>query len=86
MGPTSLRDALVALAWCLGILLLIVLMVLVVRAAKRAGRKTSAVAGTMLLMFGLGIAPDVDRERLEDAREEKGRKGGQSGDPPDPEV
>ena len=81
-----MRDALVALAWCFGFVLLITTMVLLVRWARRAGRKASAVAGTALLLFGLGIAPEVERQRLEEARESKGKKGGQSGDPPDPEL
>ena len=80
-----MRDAVVALAWCLGSFLLIASMVLLVRWAKRGGRATQAAAG-VLLIFGLGLAPDVERQRIEDAREEKGKKGGQSGDPPDPEI
>jgi hypothetical protein len=80
------RDALVALAWCLGFVLLIAGMIALVRWAKRAGRSTSAIAGTALLMFGLGLAPDVERQRLEEARESKDKTGGQSGDPPNPEI
>jgi hypothetical protein len=75
------------MAWCFGALLVIALTALLIRWAKRPRSKTQAVAGTMLLMFGLGLTPDVDRQRIEDAREgEKAKKGGQSGDPPDPEV
>ena len=81
-----LRDALVALAWCLGFLLLIAGMIALVRWAKRAGRNAAGIAGAALLLFGLGLAPDVERQRIEDARESKDRKDGQSGDPPDPEI
>lgn len=81
-----MRDGLVALAWCVGIVLLIAVMVMLVRWAKRAGRNAAGFAGTALLLFGLGLAPDVERQRLEEARESKDRKGGQSGDPPDPEI
>lgn len=80
-----MRDGLVALAWCLGFVLLIAGMIMLVRWAKRAGRNVAGVAGTALLLFGLGLAPDMERQRLEEARESKDKKGGQSGDPPDPE-
>lgn len=81
-----MRDAGVALAWCFGFVLLIAIMVLLVRWAKRAGRNAAGFVGAGLLLFGLGLAPEVERQRLEDARESKDKKGGQSGDPPDPEI
>jgi hypothetical protein len=75
-----------AVAWYLGILVLIAVGVSLVRWAKRAGRTAAGFAGTALLLFGLGLAPEVERQRLEEARESKDKKGGQSGDPPDPQV
>lgn len=81
-----MRDPWVALAWCIGVLFLIAVMVRLVRWAKRGGSRTSAMASTLVLMVGLGLAPESDRQRLEEAREDKGKKGGESGDPPDPDI
>ncbi len=55
-----------------------------VRWAKRHSIGAEFLAGAMLLVLGFSM-PIVKRPQqgLEEAREDKGKKGGQSGDPPD---
>jgi hypothetical protein len=55
------------------------------RWAKRGSSGTQLMASAMLLVLGMG-APVVHppQQGIEEAREDKSRKGSQSGDPPDP--
>ena len=55
-----------------------------VRWAKRHSTGAQLVAGAMLLVLGFSM-PVVKRPQqgLEEAREDKGKKGAQSGDPPE---
>ena len=55
-----------------------------VRWAKRQSTGAQLLASAMLLVLGIG-APVVNppQQGIEEAREDKDQKGGQSGDPPD---
>jgi hypothetical protein len=55
-----------------------------VRWAKRHSTGAQLLAGAMLLVLGFSM-PVVKRPQqgVEEAREDKGKKGAQSGDPPD---
>ena len=54
-----------------------------VRWAKRQSTGAQFMASAMLLVLGIGL-PIVNppQQGIEEAREDKGRKGGESGDPP----
>jgi uncharacterized membrane protein YoaK (UPF0700 family) len=55
-----------------------------VRWAKRHSTGAQFLAGAMLLILGITTPiPKRPQEAVEEAREDKGKKGGQSGDPPD---
>jgi hypothetical protein len=77
-----MTAALLAIAWTLVALLVIVAMVAAVRWAKKASRVASAVGGTLILLLGAAFVPPAEQTRLEEAKEPKGKKGAESGDPP----
>jgi hypothetical protein len=55
-----------------------------VRWAKRHSSGAQLLAGAMLLVRGFTVPiPKRPQQGVEEAREDKGKKGGQSGDPPD---
>ena len=78
-----MRAILYGLGWTLGSILVIGSMVLTVRKAKRGnGTATALVAG---LLMGLGAMPGMCAATVQEAKERKGKKGAESGDPPFPE-
>ena len=82
MGDTRSGLAAFELWGCIGLLIL-ALMVSLVRWAKRGGRGMALLGSAMVLLLGVGLVPEqLPEQRIEEAREEKGRKGGESGDPP----
>jgi hypothetical protein len=66
------------------VMLMIWTAVACVRWAKRHSTGSQILAGAMLLVLGISM-PIVKRPQqgLEEAREYKGKKGAESGDPPD---
>ena len=47
------------------------------------GRLRNALGTGALLLLGIGLVPEqIPQQRIEEAREEKGKKGGESGAPP----
>jgi hypothetical protein len=56
-----------------------------VRWAKRHSTGAQIVANAMLLILGFSGMPIVQlpQQRIEEAREDKGKKGSESGDPPE---
>jgi len=77
------KDVIVAIGWSLCALLLLIAMIACVRWARRSTRGASIVGSALVLLLGAGLVPDPTRQRIEEAREAKGKKGGESGDPPD---
>jgi hypothetical protein len=54
-----------------------------VRWARRGGRGAAMLGSAMVLLLGIGLVPEqIPQQRIEEAREEKGKKGAESGDPP----
>ncbi len=73
-----------AVGWTLAALLLIAALYSLVRWARRDRRGATIVGSALVLLFGGGLVPDSSRQRTEEAREDKGKKGAESGDPPEP--
>jgi hypothetical protein len=83
MTPANLSAALRALEWCLGALVVIAVMIALVRWARRGGRSAGLLGSAMVLLLGIGLVPEqIPQQRIEEAREQKGKKGAESGDPP----
>lgn len=59
------------------------LLVAVVRAAKRGGKRMHAV-GAMLMLFGWGNLRDPSDNPVAEAREGRARRGQENADPTDP--
>ncbi len=57
------------------------LLISLVRAARRGGRRMHAV-GAMLMLFGWGNLRDPRNDPVAEARDGRIRKGEESGDPP----
>jgi hypothetical protein len=58
-----------------------------VRWAKRHSTGAQLLAGAMLLVIGITVPiPKRPQQGVEEAREDKGKKGAQSGDPPDDSI
>ena len=74
------RAIFYASCWTFGAILLIASLVLIVRKAK-AGRGT-ATALVVGLLMGFGVMPQTGPTPIEEAKESKGKKGAESGDPP----
>jgi hypothetical protein len=72
-----------ALEWCTAAIMTIWVMVALIRWAKRGGRGTALLGSAMVLLLGIGLVPEqIPQQRIEEAREEKGKKGPESGAPP----
>ena len=78
-----MRATLRALAIVLTIVITLFAAVGSVRWAKRSSTGAQLLASAMILVFGMG-APVVNppQQGIEEAREDKGSKGAESGDPP----
>jgi hypothetical protein len=78
-----MRDALRSIAIVLACVLVMSAAVGAVRWAKRQSTGAQILASAMLLVLGIG-APVVNppQQGIEEAREDKGKKGAESGDPP----
>jgi hypothetical protein len=75
--------AILALEWSLAAGFTVALMIALVRWAKRGGRGTAMLGSALVLLLGIGLVPEqIPQQRIEEAREEKGKKGAESGDPP----
>jgi hypothetical protein len=58
-----------------------------VRWAKRHSTGGQLLAGAVLLVLGLTVPiPKRPQQGIEEAREDKGKKGAESGDPPDDSI
>lgn len=57
-------------------------MILLIRWARKGGRGAGVLGSAMLLLLGMGLVVNPPQQRIEEAREDKGKKGGESGDPP----
>ena len=78
-----MRDAIVALGTTLILAALLVAAVYAVRWAKRGSPATQLMASAMMLVLGMiGPAVKPPEQGIEEAREDKGKKGSESGDPP----
>jgi O-antigen ligase len=66
------------------IVLVLVVGVCLIRWAKKGGRSVAMLGSALVLLLGAGLAPAPPQQRMEEAREEKGKKGAESGDPPNP--
>ncbi len=75
-----MRSTLYALCWTFGAILVIASLVLSVRKAK-AGRGT-ATALVVGLLMGFGVMPEMGPTPVQEAKDRKGKKGAESGDPP----
>ena len=81
MSPSE--AAIHAIVWVLAGIGAILVGIVLVRWAKKGGRGVAIVGSTLVLLLGGGLAPERSHQRIEEAREEKGRKGAESGDPPE---
>ncbi|HUL47969.1 MAG TPA: hypothetical protein VLV25_12800 [Steroidobacteraceae bacterium] len=80
-----MREIVRATAVVLAIVVILMSAVGAVRWAKRGTPGASFVASAMMLVLGM-YAPAIKspQQGIEDAREDKGKKGSESGDPPNP--
>ena len=78
-----MRTPIRAIAIVLAVMVTLFVAVGSVRWAKRHSTGAQLLASAMLLIFGIGV-PIVNppQQRIEEAREDKGKKGAESGDPP----
>jgi hypothetical protein len=76
--------AILAVGWGLTALCALVTGVVLMRWARSGGRRGAAMlASGMLLVLGIVLVPEqIPQQRIEEARQEKGKKGAESGDPP----
>jgi hypothetical protein len=83
MTPANLSAAVRALEGCLCALVVVAIMVALMRWARRGGRGAALLGSAMVLLLGVGLVPEqIPQQRIEEAREQKGKKGAESGDPP----
>jgi hypothetical protein len=80
--PDAIDAALPALLMVGGAVLLLIGMAAAIRWAKRAGGKAAGLGGALMLMLSMGVVPPKELQTIEEAREPKGKKGAESGDPP----
>ena len=78
-----MRDALRPIVIVLACILVVSGAVGAVRWAKRHSTGAQVLASAMLLVLGIGV-PVINppQQGIEEAREDKGKKGAESGDPP----
>ncbi len=78
-----MRAAIRAIVITLAVMVVLVLAVGSVRWAKRSSTGGQLLASAMILMLGISM-PVVNppQQGIEEAREDKGKKGSESGDPP----
>jgi multisubunit Na+/H+ antiporter MnhG subunit len=78
-----MRDALRSIVIVLACILVLSAAVGAVRWAKRHSTGAQILAGAMILVLGIGV-PVINppQQGIEEAREDKGKKGSESGDPP----
>ncbi|HEY4210949.1 MAG TPA: hypothetical protein VGM84_05695 [Steroidobacteraceae bacterium] len=79
---TSVKQALVAVAVTAGVMLVLAGMVAAVRAGKKGGPGMAVIGSVLLLTLGGALAPQRPEQGVEEAREDKQKKGSESGDPP----
>jgi hypothetical protein len=78
-----MRPPVRAVAIVLAAVVAIFLSVGSVRWAKRSSTGAQFLASAMLLVLGVTMPiPNPPQQKIEEAREDKGKKGGESGDPP----
>jgi hypothetical protein len=78
-----IARALLAVEWSLAAVFTLILMIALVNWAKRGGRGRAFLGSAMVLLLGILIVPEqLPQQRIEEAREDKGKKGAESGDPP----
>lgn len=75
-----MKSILYASCWTFGAILVIAALVCSVRKAK-AGRGT-ATALVVGLLMGFGVMPEMGPTPVQEAKDRKGKKGAESGDPP----
>jgi hypothetical protein len=80
-----MRVSIRALAIVLAVVLTLFVAIGSVRWAKRHSTGAQLLASAMILVLGIGV-PIVNppQQGIEEAREDKGKKGSESGDPPHP--
>lgn len=78
----ALKAAAPALAIVGGVLSLGIGMVAAVRWAKRTGARAAGLGGALMLMLSMGVVPPKELQTIEEAKESKGKKGAESGEPP----
>jgi hypothetical protein len=80
-----MRDIVRATAIVLAVAIVLTAAAGAVRWAKRGTPGSSFVASAMMLVLGM-YAPAIKppQQGIEEAREDKGKKGSESGDPPNP--
>jgi hypothetical protein len=73
-----------ASCWTFGAILAIASLVFIVRKAK--GGRGTATALMVGLLMGFGVMPQTGPTPVQEAKDSKGKKGAESGDPPFPEA
>jgi hypothetical protein len=80
--PDAIKAAFPALLVVGGAVLLVIGMVAAIRWAKRTSGKAAGLGGALLLMLSMGVVPPKELQTIEEAKESKGKKGAESGNPP----
>ncbi|MGH8143195.1 MAG: hypothetical protein ACREU2_11845 [Steroidobacteraceae bacterium] len=81
-GDTTVKDLIRTAAVVVVALVLIIGAVSSVRWARRGGTAARLMGSALMLALGMGIIVKPPQQDVEQAREDKGKKGGESGDPP----
>jgi O-antigen ligase len=81
---SPMEAVLFAIGPGMAIILVLGAGVCLIRWAKKGGRGAAMLGSALVLLLGAGLVPEPPQQRIEEAREEKGKKGAESGDPPNP--
>jgi hypothetical protein len=79
---SAVKQIILALEWSLVVMFAFGMTAVTMRWAKRGGRGPAILGSTLVLLLGGGLAPEQRQQAIEEAREEKGKKRAESGDPP----
>jgi hypothetical protein len=72
-------EPILSIGWCAGGLFALAVAIALIRWAKKGGRGAALVGSALVLMLGAGLVPEPPQQRIEEAREDKGKKGAESG-------
>jgi hypothetical protein len=77
-----MRNLEVGLLVGVGIALSLCIAIWLVRWARKGRLGATMLGGALFLLLGGALVPQSPQQRIEEAREQRGKKGAESGDPP----